>query len=362
MLFALASYAQVKLETRISASEFSPGDTILFSSQAKGLKSKYSTLHLIVEEVTHQRYWKLRYPMLDGLTTAALILPDTFPKGVYAFNFQLQGPGLHIMGQVLNEPPPAQVNVLGKASNKEVMAQTIKVEDLGFFQMPGILFEDKATFVFSPVNTTKENNLEISIWTPIDSAFVSLADTTIFVPIGADTGAMRRGDYAFNAMQVGMPEGTLQNVTVTGKKKTPAEQYMEKYVHGFFDGNGMVFDGLAEENFGTYGSVAEILNGRVPGMSVMLDRVYVESAISVRGFEPAFFVDEMETDYQGILAVPTGEIAMIKVFRPPFMGTAMGSAGGAIAIYTKRGENGKRAGLRNRFVVNGYTPQEFVLQ
>ena len=54
-------------------------------------------------------------------------------------------------------------------------------------------------------------------------------------------------------------------------------------------------------------------------------------------------------------SVPVNDIAYIKVFRPPFMGGSGGS-GGAIAIYTKRGDDTRTSsgGLTSNKVI-GYT-------
>jgi hypothetical protein len=57
--------------------------------------------------------------------------------------------------------------------------------------------------------------------------------------------------------------------------------------------------------------------------------------------------------------IPVDDIAIIKVYPPPFFGNPGGNGGG-IAVYTKRGglsdEN-----YRNAFRVKGYTPLSFTL-
>lgn len=358
--FCGVGFAQKSLQVKFSQADFKPGDTLLFEAAATNHKSKLSTLHLTIEDVQHQRYWKLRYPLLSGVATAAIILPPDMPAGMYAFNYSLQGPGIHLMGRVLDKRKIDDINYVATASNKEVIAKTVQVDALGYFQVPNLLFEEKATFVFSPTYKVFGNSLEIALEAPADSAFISLADTTLFLAIGDTASRFKKEEYAFNAAMPG-DGGTLQGVTVIGKKKKEVEVYEEKFVRGFFQNPGLVFDGLDDMNFSAYGTVAEIINGKVPGMEVTIDRYSNESAISIRGFEPAYFVDEIQTDYEGLLNVPTPDIAMIKVFRPPFMGTPMGSAGGAIAVYTKRGISNNKIGPRYRFVVNGYTPQEFVL-
>ena len=57
-----------------------------------------------------------------------------------------------------------------------------------------------------------------------------------------------------------------------------------------------------------------------------------------------------------VSSIPVSDVAYIKVMRPPFMGSSNG-ASGAIAIYTRRGDDSKPApgkGLDNN-TVSGYT-------
>ena len=44
-------------------------------------------------------------------------------------------------------------------------------------------------------------------------------------------------------------------------------------------------------------------------------------------------------DIQTAQTIPMSDVAMVKVFPPPFMGGPGGSSGGAIAVYTKKGSD-----------------------
>jgi hypothetical protein len=64
----------------------------------------------------------------------------------------------------------------------------------------------------------------------------------------------------------------------------------------------------------------------------------------------------MASDAGMISSIPVSDVAYIKVMRPPFMGSSNGG-NGAIAIYTRRGDDSKPApggGLDNN-TVSGYT-------
>jgi TonB-dependent Receptor Plug Domain len=158
-----------------------------------------------------------------------------------------------------------------------------------------------------------------------------------------------------------VPKSTLTDVTVIGKAKTPAEKMVESFMGGWFDGQGYLYDGMSNDEITTALSVFDYLMGKVPGLQIYNNKDSGGFMVNWRGFEPAYFIDGMETDQQGLLTVATSEIAVIKVIRPPFYGVSMGSAGGAILILTKKGQTGTRYGNKFRYVVNGYTPQEYTL-
>ena len=52
---------------------------------------------------------------------------------------------------------------------------------------------------------------------------------------------------------------------------------------------------------------------------------------------PALFLDEVRVDASLLSSISINDVALIKVFRPPFFG-ALGGGSGAIAVYTKEGD------------------------
>jgi hypothetical protein len=55
-------------------------------------------------------------------------------------------------------------------------------------------------------------------------------------------------------------------------------------------------------------------------------------------------LNEINSDVSQLQNINMNDVAMIKIFRPPFFGAMGGGAGGAIAVYTKKG-----AALNNNF-------------
>jgi hypothetical protein len=148
---------------------------------------------------------------------------------------------------------------------------------------------------------------------------------------------------------------TLENVTVRSRGKTPAQLMDEKYTSGLFaGGDGYQFD-LLNDPFATSSiNIFNYLQGKVAGLQVNTSSN--PPSLQWRGGSPQLYLDEVATDADLVSSVNVNDVAYIKVFRPPFMGGFNG-ANGAIAIYTRRGNDVKQEpgkGLANNKVF-GYT-------
>ena len=82
--------------------------------------------------------------------------------------------------------------------------------------------------------------------------------------------------------------------------------------------------------------VFQYLQGRIPGLLIYDMGPFYAPYVSYRTGTPAFFLDEVRVDAKALSDIPMQDVAMVKVFRPPFFGS-FGGANGAIAVYTKRG-------------------------
>jgi hypothetical protein len=183
--------------------------------------------------------------------------------------------------------------------------------------------------------------------------------------IEIDTAAVARTKlFAEKLFQLGSkfdPKGNvLEAVTVKTRTKSPTQQMDEKYASGLFRGdNGYSFD-LTNNQGTSFFDIFSFLQGRVAGLQITGSGP--NATLSWRGSTPALFLNEMQADVSQISSVTVNDVAYIKVMRPPFIGAMGGGAGGAIAVYTKKGgdvkpEVGK--GL-NKSIVTGYsTPKEF---
>ena len=64
-----------------------------------------------------------------------------------------------------------------------------------------------------------------------------------------------------------------------------------------------------------------------------------ETTLTWRGNTTELFLDEMRSQPDFLYSLSMGDIAYIKVFRPPFFGSTGGGAGGAISVYTRKGND-----------------------
>lgn len=187
----------------------------------------------------------------------------------------------------------------------------------------------------------KDENM-INLWN--DS--VSLAKMNAFLQMQEDW--KKRSSYK-----------TLQEVIIKSKGKSTTQALDERYSSGLFaGGDAQVFDFLNDPAAQGGIDIISYLQGRVAGL--MINRSGASTTMSWRGATPDLFLDQMQVGADFIQSINVQDIAMVKVFRPPFFGSMGGGGGGAIAIYTKkggdfRGDNTKSNKSMQSTLLVGYT-------
>jgi hypothetical protein len=148
----------------------------------------------------------------------------------------------------------------------------------------------------------------------------------------------------------------LETVTIKAKTKSPTEVLDEKYTSGLFSGgDAYQFDLLNDPTALSALNIFTYLQGKVAGLQINASSN--PPSLQWRGGTPQIYLDEVPADANMISSVSVSDIAYVKVLRPPFFGGAGGGANGAIAIYTRRGNDVKAEpgkGLNNN-LVRGYT-------
>ena len=128
--------------------------------------------------------------------------------------------------------------------------------------------------------------------------------------------------------------------------KTKEELLNEEYCSGLFNTqHGDYFD-LLDDRVNTsalaYLNVLDWLQGRVAGLKIYTTKNNLRIPV-IRNQRATVYVDEIRMDADYLNMLPVTDIAMIKIIKGPFIG-AWDGAGGAIAIYTFRGEGSGETG------------------
>ncbi|HVZ98318.1 MAG TPA: hypothetical protein VG847_15650 [Chitinophagaceae bacterium] len=151
----------------------------------------------------------------------------------------------------------------------------------------------------------------------------------------------------------------LETVTVQARTKSRLELMDEKYTSGLFTGgDAKDFDLTNDVTANSMPDIFTYLQGRVAGLQITIPGGGTPS-LMWRGGTPQLFLDEMPIDASTLQSTPVSNIAYVKVFDPPFFGGTGGGANGAIAVYTRRGDEAKSSPEKtvSSNLVTGYTPE-----
>lgn len=254
---------------------------------------------------------------------------------------------LTLKGKVIGAPAAqlqsgAQLNVILQTKDSARQFLSAPVSKTGEFIIDGLIFYDTIS-VYYTFNANKKLNraaiVEFNTESPID--FKMGIDTEWLARMSAQKNTGSRNIFFAQKRDEILPSlnkkiKTLEEVIVRSKVRTRETQLDEKYASGLFQsGNSRMFNLLDEPDAVASINALNYLQGRIAGLQIQGSGF--QYSASWRGTSPQFFIDEMPMQIEDIATLPVSEIAMIKVFSPPFMGAFGNGAGGAIAIYRKKG-------------------------
>ncbi len=342
------------LRVQLNKTFFRPGETILI--KASQASDRHSTLFLIAE---HEDgfVWEMRWPMLKGSGESRLIIPDSMPRGQYRLFFSVLQNLFTLSGKVKAPSGIDELAVTMLTAGGDIYEDDIPVNSNGMFSYRNVLFEDSATMVFTHADRRNNEQLDIEISTVLDSVSYPLRNTIQDIYIGYQEPAT--GLKKFNSIN-NDPDAKarmLETVTVFSKPLNRGELFNKKYSTGLFrDMNERVFNLLDDRSLSNSISIFQTLSGRVAGLNIVYG---INPAVIWRGQPVTFYLDEIRVPAAVVDAVPMNDIAIIKVYPPPFFGNPGGNGGG-IAVYTKRGGLSDD-NYKNAFRVKGYTPLTYTL-
>ncbi|MEO6455095.1 MAG: hypothetical protein ABIN97_13530 [Ginsengibacter sp.] len=280
---------------------------------------------------------------------------------------------------VLKSLPEDYLAIEGKAygidkgllKNKEVMGilqsknkgselLTSKVQDDGSFLFPSLIFYDTAQ-IYYQFNNDKNKELTSRASFNIKNSLLNLP-MALQPQLAWMYGYNRKDSTVVKNRQISekyfaqlssQKTKVLQTVVINTKQKSKKQVMDEEYTSGLFRGSDDYSFITEDDPFANSQTVLSYLQGKVPGLQVNLSGT---PSLSWRGGTPAIFLNESPTDLDLIQSISMNDVAMIKVFRPPFIGAIGGGAGGAIAVYYKKGASRNDAKGLDHVTVTGYTP------
>ncbi len=179
-----------------------------------------------------------------------------------------------------------------------------------------------------------------------------LADTTGMARIKTIEAEQKRLDELTR-------QTTLREVVVKAKVKTRSQELNEKYTSGLFSGSGFSRDFNIVDDVTAQGSANALfyLQSKVPGL-IINNAIGPNPYLEWRRLPVRLFLDEFPSTATEVQSIPISSIAYIKVFNPPFAGNVGGGPSGAIAVYTKKGDDASKGQFTRMdySLLPGYTP------
>jgi hypothetical protein len=274
---------------------------------------------------------------------------------------------ISIQGQIFGLPTNLligkELNGILKIKNTKVQMLSIPVTKDGNFKIDNLYFYDTAT-LFYQFNNDKDKDLTSTASFNFLSSFITplrLPVNSLNPPQMPDSIALHKNIAAVGLLHQNLYEGNniklLGTVTVTAKVKTEEEKMNEEYTSGFFSsGDAHTFILGNDLSSASAMNLLNYLQGKVAGLQISIDGSG-NASLSWRGSTPSFFLDEVNSDVNTVQTIPMSDIAMVKVFPPPFVGAFGGGEGGAIAVYTKKGGHDNPLFKGLDFVsIAGYSP------
>jgi hypothetical protein len=241
---------------------------------------------------------------------------------------------------------------------------SIPVKPDGSFKQDGMYFFDSVRFYYQ-FNDDKNKRLTNTASFSFNNGLIKSAplskaalSSVYFAPLPAHDLVMKTVQQSelFLSQSKLQKEIVLETVTVTSKPVSKEAKLEKEYTSGLFNGGNARIFAVEDDPFALGAmSILDYLQGKVAGLQIETHGIDGGS-ITRRGSRTDVFLNELNTDIQLLQSTPMSDVAMIKVFDPPFFGAIGGGAGGAVAVYTKKGSSGKTniQGL-NKVTISGYS-------
>ena len=241
-------------------------------------------------------------------------------------------------------------------------AQFITTDKQGHFKLDSLLFFGNARIYILDMKGRKSQYIDVKMTSDSlgRSYPVAIPGAADFVSVNLKDKQKKLAED-FDAIQ--KANGLmLEEITLKVRKKSPTEELDDRYTRGQFSGMAQrTIDLVNTEQFTTELNIFDYLMSRVPGLDVTSDgmetKVYYRQGPSLSSLGPipmTIYLNEIETDATVIATLPPTEIALVKVYSQFVAATGAG-AGGAMAIYTRKGADIVNSSRGDVIRYNGFT-------
>ncbi len=275
-------------------------------------------------------------------------------------------------GKAFTVKPNQTITMIMQAKDSSKQYFLVPVTADGTFKQRGLIFFDTARVFYQLNGDKKLNDIATVKFQYSLPAIDFLRSIPITRNIESDSLHLLRNNQFYTGAEKAIKyydsAVVLKEVVVTSKIKSSTEILDEKYTSGLFSSkNGYAFDVLNDDRAQGSLDIFHYLQDMVPGMSMSIPILGANGAedansnnvpgLTWRDGTPDIFLNEMPSDAGAVMGIQMTDVAYIKVFRPPFMGSTGSGPSGAIVIYTKKPSDVNTSlmkGLGNA-LVTGYT-------
>ncbi len=356
------------LSLSVTDADFDEADSNKSIYQLMGteiFKSAPSQVHLAVTWAEQQNYraidqWlqaqDIWYPNINDAIAGKLIPIKAKKENSF----------ITISGQITNlgerrTKKAGTMNLILSTNDEEKQMMSLELENDGSFKQEDVFYYDSVTVYLQPNKIVITNENKVQMQTNLLSAKPNqvMRVPSLQIAPSSDSLLLIQQKYAAEKRFLDslLATKTLEDVVVTTNVKSKIEIMDEKYTTGMFTSDGIKFDIAGDNSAIMMSSVFAYLQGRVAGLQIRLDD-FGTPTVTWRGDNTAVFLNEVQLQDTRVLNnIPMADVAFIKVFRPPFYGAYLGGSGGAIVVYTKRGDEPKNydfSSLR-RVQLEGYS-------
>lgn len=364
------SSAQEKGTASVFVERIPDTDSIWITLQQSAFV-KAGTLMVVAKAIEAGVSDTLYYPVIDTINNFLLRVPENFQNNKIALS-TFYYPSLRQVTGILNNIKISHsllMYVFGK--DMPNYNKIIEVKDDKSFTLPKLVFENKATVFFNFIGTKRRQKPDIVIkQLPEPSAYDSVT-TTVFdfganLFTSAEYDSLKRiNQLPPNAVRVEGKGKELQQIIVTGTRKTKLEKYKEQYVSGLYESiMEREYNFLDNDDLLAFSDCINFLLSRSPGLSLNTDRSTGEQALFWRNEKvKAYFIDEMEVDFNQVQMMDITTIAYMKFLPSLLAGSINAGNGGAVLVYTRKGEFVRPGSFQNNYIfsIKGYTTSEYIL-